>query len=136
MGAMGGEGVGGGRWGVIQDSRAIYASRRAEPAAVPIADSTGHEATDDRPPVEEPRSEPQQRTVPPTSKTPEPRIARKKELQKDPTLGRGGAQHKYLQELVKRFAEVQGYRATIENPPQTGRSLGAAPQLETHPLPS
>jgi hypothetical protein len=28
--------------------------------------------------------------------------------------GRGGAQHKYLQQLVKRLAESQGYRATIE----------------------
>ena len=28
--------------------------------------------------------------------------------------GRGGAQHKYLQQLVKRMAEAQGYRATIE----------------------
>jgi hypothetical protein len=29
-------------------------------------------------------------------------------------LGRGGSQHKYLQELVKRWAEGHGYRATIE----------------------
>ena len=28
--------------------------------------------------------------------------------------GRGGAQHKYLHQLVKRLAESQGYRATIE----------------------
>jgi hypothetical protein len=28
--------------------------------------------------------------------------------------GRGGAQHKYLQQLVKRMAESLGYRATIE----------------------
>ena len=31
-----------------------------------------------------------------------------------PTPGRGGRQHKYLQELVKRLAEDQGYKATIE----------------------
>ena len=29
-------------------------------------------------------------------------------------LGRGGPQHKYLQELIKRWAESKGYRATIE----------------------
>jgi Type IV secretion-system coupling protein DNA-binding domain len=28
--------------------------------------------------------------------------------------GRGGAQHKYLQQLIKRMAEAQGYRATVE----------------------
>jgi hypothetical protein len=32
------------------------------------------------------------------------------------TLGRGGAQHKYLQQLVKRWGEDKGYRATIEKP--------------------
>jgi hypothetical protein len=31
-------------------------------------------------------------------------------------LGRGGAQHKYLQQLVKRWGEDKGYRATIEKP--------------------
>lgn len=41
-------------------------------------------------------------------------------------LGRGGAQHKYLQELVKRFAEAQGYRATIEKPTPTGGSVDVA----------
>jgi len=33
-----------------------------------------------------------------------------------PVLGRGGAQHKYLQQLVKRWGEEKGYRATIEKP--------------------
>src|SRR5207249_3935344 len=28
--------------------------------------------------------------------------------------GRGGQQHKYLQQLIKRWAESKGYRATIE----------------------
>lgn len=30
--------------------------------------------------------------------------------------GRGGAQHKYLQELIRRWAEANGWRATIEKP--------------------
>jgi len=34
----------------------------------------------------------------------------------EPALGRGGAQHKYLQQLVKKFAEDKGYRVTIEKP--------------------
>jgi predicted DNA-binding transcriptional regulator AlpA len=31
-----------------------------------------------------------------------------------PSEGRGGAQHKYLQQLIKRWAESKGYAATIE----------------------
>ena len=31
-----------------------------------------------------------------------------------PLLGRGGAQHKYLQQLIKRWGEDKGYRATVE----------------------
>jgi hypothetical protein len=31
-----------------------------------------------------------------------------------PTAGRGGAQHKYLQELVRRWADANGWRVTIE----------------------
>ena len=44
----------------------------------------------------------------------------------DAAPGRGGAQHKYLQELVKRFAEAQGYRATIEKPTARGGSVDVA----------
>jgi hypothetical protein len=33
-----------------------------------------------------------------------------------PQLGRGGQQHKYLQQLVKRLAEDKGYKAVIEQP--------------------
>lgn len=36
------------------------------------------------------------------------------ELPSRPTPGRGGAQHKYLQELVRRWGEANGWRATIE----------------------
>ena len=31
-------------------------------------------------------------------------------------LGRGGAQHKYLQELIRRWADANGWRAVIEKP--------------------
>lgn len=33
-----------------------------------------------------------------------------------PLMGRGGQQHQYLQQLIKRWAEGLGYRATIEKP--------------------
>jgi hypothetical protein len=44
---------------------------------------------------------------------PEPATPREKPLA---TLGRGGAEHKYLQHLVKRLSEERGFRATIEAP--------------------
>lgn len=56
---------------------------------------------------------------------PASRISVKRE-EPEATLGRGGAQHKYLQELVKRFAEAQGYRATIEKPTSAGGSIDVA----------
>ena len=33
-----------------------------------------------------------------------------------PTLGRGGAPHRYLQDTIKRWAEHRGWRVTIEKP--------------------
>ena len=37
-----------------------------------------------------------------------------------PLLGRGGPQHKYLQNLIKKIAEDRGYRAVIEQPTEDG----------------
>ena len=37
-----------------------------------------------------------------------------------PPLGRGGSQHKYLQQIVKQTAEERGFRATIEQPTNEG----------------
>ena len=50
---------------------------------------------------------------------PAPTAAPERQSHKPPpvssrTPGRGGQQHKYLQELVKRWAESRGFRATIE----------------------
>src|SRR5439155_11091472 len=38
-----------------------------------------------------------------------------------PPLGKGGQQHKYLQEMVKRLAEDKGFKATIEKPVLGGK---------------
>lgn len=46
----------------------------------------------------------------PTGTVPTPRVG----APESPTLGRGGGQHRYLQHLIKRWAESRGYRATIE----------------------
>lgn len=47
----------------------------------------------------------------PTVKAPVPRVAAKP---KSMTSGKGGAEHKYLQSLIKSYAESKGFRATIE----------------------
>jgi hypothetical protein len=39
-----------------------------------------------------------------------------------PLLGRGGAEHKYLQHLIKRLAEERGFRAVIEDAAGDGRA--------------
>lgn len=43
-----------------------------------------------------------------------------------PSLGRGGPKHKYLQELIKRWAEGMGYRADIEGAVGSGRAADVA----------
>jgi hypothetical protein len=106
---------------VIRRSRERYtvsreASRRAAPQAPP-------------PPAPEPRREDQQQATapreqaltppaplaPPTVVSPPPLPKREtRENVPVPPLGRGGPEHQYLQDLVKRWAETHGYRATIE----------------------
>ncbi|MBW8878417.1 MAG: type IV secretion system DNA-binding domain-containing protein [Acidobacteria bacterium] len=63
--------------------------------------------------------------VPPTPPTvvpppPPPKRATREEVPVPP-LGRGGPEHQYLQDLVKRWAESHGYRATIEEEIPGGR---------------
>lgn len=41
-------------------------------------------------------------------------------------MGKGGTQHKYLQQFIKRWAEGMGYRATIEKPLADGASVDVA----------
>lgn len=59
------------------------------------------------PPPPMPEPPPLRRTVPP------PKVKPLKP-QEPVLLGRGGAQHKYLQQLIKKWAEGRGYLATIE----------------------
>jgi hypothetical protein len=69
------------------------------------------------PEIEKARREP--RLVPhapPAKESKLPAIAQElPEVRPEPVrAGRGGGQHKYLQQLIKRWAESRGYRATIE----------------------
>lgn len=41
-------------------------------------------------------------------------------------LGRGGSEHRYLQNLIKQYAEGLGYRASIEEPVLGGRGVDVA----------
>jgi hypothetical protein len=61
-------------------------------------------------------------TNPPTA------IPRREPFEWSPApLGKGGAQHKYLQQFIKRWAEGMGYKATIEKPlPDASGSVDVA----------
>ena len=65
-----------------------------------------------------PTSSPSESAAKPTAPLSSPAAPTKAPPEKpksaEPTPGRGGKEHKYLQNLVKRLAEDRGYRATIE----------------------
>lgn len=76
---------------------------------------------EDQPPAPVPRERvpvPPAPVPPPTPTTvvppPPPPKRAPREEEPVPPLGRGGPEHQYLQDLVKRWAESHGYRATIE----------------------
>jgi hypothetical protein len=86
---------------ILPGSRGVPATdvspRTASPIRATLSSVPHPEASEPPPPAPRPRQVPQQdapAAVPP--------------------LGRGGAQHKYLQNLIKRWAVSKGYRATIE----------------------
>jgi hypothetical protein len=66
-------------------------------------------------------SEPSEETEPVQAEpfAAKPETSRRKQPKPTPDaqpLGKGGRQHKYLQEMVKRLAEEKGFKATIEKP--------------------
>jgi len=104
---------------VVRLSRSRYGVAQAEPIAVPAA------------PVKEPEQKAQEPILAETATTTRvPRDRHTEEGRKParqaeepprlplelvpPSPGRGGQQHKYLQELLKRWAEGHEWRATIE----------------------
>jgi hypothetical protein len=56
------------------------------------------------------------RSIPETQRVPVPPVPRTKLPPAPQSEGRGGPQHKYLQELVRRWAHSKGYKTTIEKP--------------------
>jgi Type IV secretion-system coupling protein DNA-binding domain len=115
------------REAITARSRERYAvrweeSRRAEPAREVLT-----------PPVasREPQRVPE--TAPAVPPQPPARERRAAPAPPAP-LGRGGAEHQYLQELVKRWAEAKGYRATLEEPLPSGGRVDVALRREGHAL--
>jgi hypothetical protein len=111
---------------VVTLSREQYAGRKEDVEALlaqAILPGSGRAPANDPPPrrVEPVRVTPHSVSRPEASEplplAPRPHGAREQDaLASAPPLGRGGAQHKYLQNLIKRWAVSKGYHATIEQP--------------------
>ena len=70
------------------------------------------QAAEERLRPEAPPSEP--RPAPPATEMPRPSPKPRPREEKEPTPGRGGAEHKYLQELVRSWGQERGFLATVE----------------------
>lgn len=98
------------RKAIVTRSRQEYGRPRSEVEEFlrgPATGPAGEPASVESPTVSEVRRV-ERRPKPPVPPT-EP-----VESPTQPTRGRGGAQHKYLQELIRRWAEANGWRADIE----------------------
>jgi Type IV secretion-system coupling protein DNA-binding domain len=116
---------------ITAGSRERYAVRREEPPR----GEPPHEAPVSEVPAAAPEPEPQ-RTAPATAPPapPPPARERRPSPAAPAALGRGGPEHQYLQELVKRWAEAKGYRATVEEPLPSGGKVDVALRREGHAL--
>jgi hypothetical protein len=75
------------------------------------------------PTAQEPAREAPRPEVEPGPAVPAPAPPKRATRQEEPVppLGRGGPEHQYLQELVKRWGEANGYRVVIEEPTPDGK---------------
>jgi hypothetical protein len=110
------------REAIAARSRERYAVRREEPSRrEPAPEAPLPEAAAPATAPTAPPSPPPARERRPSPAAPAP-------------LGRGGPEHQYLQELVKRWAEAKGYRATVEEPLPSGGQVDVALRREGHTL--
>src|SRR5437667_6660434 len=93
---------------IIALSRERYAARKEEVEAYLSM------ATPVAPPTEPVREKSPQREKPERPVAASTEVTGIKATPEETLPGRGGQQHKYLQQLIKRWAESKGYRATIE----------------------
>lgn len=101
---------------IVSSSRQRYATRREEVETLLVRERPTRlpqEPVRERKPAPKPEM-----PLPPTLEKVTARVEREVQPrpQEPPPMGRGGQQHKYLQQLIKRWAEHKGYRATIEKP--------------------
>ncbi len=111
---------------IIQRTREKYASRREEiekeldeqwekkkTTPPPVA-----KEIIEQPPVEEKESIAETEPLPDLEIKPKPKPREKPKTQpaEPAPMGRGGQEHKYLQQLIKQWAEGMGYRTIIEKP--------------------
>jgi hypothetical protein len=87
-------------------------SQRGRAAESPSSSKEAEPPTPITPPTPSPITD-----LPAPQSAPEPpKPKRERVPAEQAVLGRGGQQHKYLQQLIKQWAEGLGYRATIEAP--------------------
>jgi hypothetical protein len=107
---------------IIARSRERYATPREvveaalRPAEAPVAAAPKVPVPPPRGPVAEPIPPTVPPRMPEAKHVPLPPTPRTKLPPAAPSEGRGGPQHKYLQELVRRWAHSKGYKTTIEKP--------------------
>ncbi|HVT16690.1 MAG TPA: type IV secretion system DNA-binding domain-containing protein [Thermoanaerobaculia bacterium] len=116
------------REAITARSRERYAVRREEP---PRAEPEREEPTSE---VAEPEPWRTPEVALPAPPSPPPTRERRPSPAAPAPLGRGGPEHQYLQELVKRWAEAKGYRATVEEPLPSGGKVDVALRREDHTL--
>jgi hypothetical protein len=118
------------REAITARSRERYSVRREERQRI----EPSREALAPAPPAAAPEPEPR-RSAPATAPPAPPPPARERTPPIAPApLGRGGPEHQYLQELVKRWAEAKGYRAIVEEPLPSGGKVDVALRREGHSL--
>jgi len=101
---------------VIQNSRKLYATAKAQVEAVLTEDAVVDSKTDNKPTIE-PESLKQNIPVPepqPREDGTTKRPRKEKNSTADNSAADGSTTHKYLQQLIKRMAESRGYVVTIE----------------------
>ncbi|MEM9292124.1 MAG: type IV secretion system DNA-binding domain-containing protein [Acidobacteriota bacterium] len=100
-------------------SGTLYGSRRSSVTVTATPPPSGEEEERDKTASLE-KSTHRQRSTPPPREDPKsaPAASRKRDLQPDEVTskppGRGGAEHIYLQELIKQLGEAQGFSAVVE----------------------
>jgi DNA helicase HerA-like ATPase len=117
---------------VLDQSRERYATRREEVERT-LADSLGQiskqpastTVIEKTPPKVEPHEVPKEKLERPVLEKPAepPPLPAARSLPKTKAMGKGGQEHRYLQQLIKRWAEGLGYRATIEKQLENGGSV-------------